>query len=291
VEFAVPQTPELYGLVFNEILFHASEDCSEFIEIYNRSAKPFDFKDLKMGICDLTNFQITREVSFGKSPYLLMPGKFLVITKDARKLPHDLLNTHPELILENSDFFALPDVEGLVVLTNMAGAIIDEFHYNRDYHASMLGNDMNISLEKTDPDMPSGISSSWCSASSLSGYSTPGFRNSQIITDSRSIDVSLSTDMITPDDDGIDDILEIRIKASDPGCMGTLSIFNMWGELVNSLLKNSFLGTDMRLTWDAKDMNDHILNIGPYIIYVEIIKPSGKIEKIKKVVSVIRRNN
>ena len=45
-KFAIPSTAEANDMVINELLFDAPSGCVDFVELFNRSTKVLDLKDL-----------------------------------------------------------------------------------------------------------------------------------------------------------------------------------------------------------------------------------------------------
>ena len=94
----------------------------------------------------------------------------------------------------------------------------------------LLSDDHGISLERMTLDKEPGISSPWHSASSISGFATPGYRNSQYLEISgSSSSFTLEKEIFTPDNDGRDDVAVFRFRLEREGYVGTFRIFDPSG--------------------------------------------------------------
>jgi hypothetical protein len=288
VDFAIPNDPEFFDLVFNEILFNIRPDQAEFIELYNRSSKVLDMSDFSITLTDMLTGNIRHKVSLIDNSFLLFPDSYVVITKCARELIHDSFAGHPGSILEPDGWFALPDEEGLLALLDSDSRIIDELYYCESMHTDFLHETEGVSLERTDPDKPAGSVQNWHSASTAAGYSTPCRLNSQAIPEDIQEEVILRPEVISPDNDGMDDYLTLQLKTSKPGCMATVTVYDTHGNKIRDLVSRALLGTDEYFIWDGMTENQETAEIGLYMLYIEIVDPKGNVKKIKKVVSLAR---
>jgi hypothetical protein len=285
--FAFPEIISQSDLVINEILFESSNDM-EFIEIFNRSGKIIDLSALTLSLADRSN-TIYKTVALTIKPWLLFPGNYTVLTGNSE----NLLNKHKTLklqtVLEVDPFFILPDDDGLIVLSDTAGNTIDEFAYNKNMHYEMFSGTKEISLERIDPNLPSDDPENWHSASAISGFATPGNLNSQLQTSSSDEYIAIIPEMLSPDEDGINDKIELHLKFADPGWMGTICVYSLGGQKTKMIISNALIGTYEILTWDGRDDNGDIARLGIYLVYGEFYNSRGDIKKFKKVVPVVRK--
>jgi hypothetical protein len=274
-------------VVLNEILFNPKDCNSEFIELFNRSKKVVDLSAFSLALADSRTGAIKKTFLFNNNAFILFPGSYVVITNNARKLPLNSLLTNPSVIIEHPDMFSLPDEEGLVVLLDTSFQTIDEFHYNSLMHDELLSSFNGVSLERVNPDNPSSDPENWHSASTTSGYATPGFRNSQMILTDITWEVTMIPELFSPDNDGVDDFVTLHLQLDEPGWKATITVFDANGRKIKNLVTNSMLGTDEYLIWDGKWSDERLADMGIYIIYGEIFGPDGKIKKFKKVISLV----
>jgi len=80
--FAIPVDFEENDVVINEILFNPIPDGSDFIEIYNRSEKIFDIKDLRIASLDIETGEYSGIEHIVDEGLLIFPGDYLVFTED-----------------------------------------------------------------------------------------------------------------------------------------------------------------------------------------------------------------
>ena len=85
----------------------------------------------------------------------------------------------------------------------------------------------------------------------------------------------LSPDILSPDNDGIDDILQIDIDIAKQGYSARILIFDAQGRLVKELANNVFLGTNNTFYWNGLNQNEEALQRGRYIVLLEAINPNG----------------
>ena len=89
-DFALSETPEVSDIIINEILFNASSDGVEFIELYNRSDRAIELSSMTVSLSDHSG--VLRKTLFLKeNPFLLLSQKYAVLTTDSRKL----IRNHP----------------------------------------------------------------------------------------------------------------------------------------------------------------------------------------------------
>ena len=288
-DFALSQPPESFDVVFNELLFTPQEGNSEFIELYNRSKKVVDLSAFSIALADSRTGVAKKNVSLDKNAFILFPGSYVVLTNNAKKLPLNSFLINPSVIVEQPDMFSLPNEEGFVVLLDTSSGTIDECHYNFLMHDEMLVSHEGVSLERINPDNPSSDPENWHSASTTSGYATPGLRNSQMLLPDDTWGVTLMPEVFSPDNDGVDDFVTLHLQLNEPGWKATITVFDANGRKIKNLITNSMLGTDEYLIWDGKWTDERPADIGVYIIYGEIFNPNGKIKNFKKVIPLVRK--
>jgi len=182
----------------------------------------------------------------------------------------------------------MSDDKGHLVLYNRELDWIDELLYSDGMHNPLLTVHEGISLEKTGPEKKSLETRNWHSASEASGWGTPGAPNS-IVTEmpSDADKVVLSSTKITPDNDGFEDLLEIRMNLSGTGNVISVTVFDETGNWVRKLASNLFAGAQVSLSWDGTADDGSVVETGIYIILISVYDDSGKTEKWKRVCTVI----
>ena len=182
---------------------------------------------------------------------------------------------------------ALPSLDrdhGTVVLARKNdGILIDRVYYSPTMYSDLLTTTDGVSLERLNPALPSEDITNWHSASENCGFATPGYRNSEFLRIDPGMDaISLSPFVFTPDDDGKDDVLLVEFTLNDPGYLVNITIFDAGGNRIRCLAKNRLLSTEDGIIWDGRNDTNQKSPIGIYILYIELIKPEGKVSHLKK---------
>lgn len=279
--FAVAEEPGRNDVVMNELLFNPVSGGFDYVELYNRSSKVIDLKDLRLCGFDENGMpdQITELAPLGKD---LFPGEYLVFSESTDDLRMRFHCKNPEALLKLTELPSLPDDRGTIVLMDANGKIIDSLAYDRDMHYPLLAGEDGVSLEKINPELPSAERSNWCSASGTAGFGTPGYLNSQfmLLLGSNS-SFSLQNEVFSPDNDGFEDELLIHYKAKASNPMANILVFNPSGRLVKTLLRSQLLAAEGTLAWNGFDDAGQRLPAGIYVIYIELFDEKKLREKEK----------
>jgi len=284
-------TPLPGDLVINELLFDPLPGESEFIEFFNRSDKIIDMSNLNIACINLQSGDTGSVSSLSDEPRQIMPESYYVICEEKESIINSYTNIEASNIFEAGKLASLPDKEGRVLLFRKDLLQIDAFSYSGDFHSDMLSSTEGVSLERISPDIQTNIKSNWHSASGLSGWATPGLKNSVFSdTDLRQeSSISLSSSRITPDSDGFEDYLLIQFNLEEGEWIIDIRIFNDLGYQVKNLCENLSAYGSESICWHGTDINGNILPSGLYIVFVEALSSTGKIIRWKKVCSVLRR--
>ena len=275
--------------IVNEILFNPRSNANDYVEFYNKSNKILDASKLYIANRNSTGI-VSSITPLSTTPFYIFPGDHIVVTEDVENLALNYLVQKPEAILALSSLPSFPDDEGVVLLLNQQGAIIDEVNYSDDWHFKLIDNAEGVSLERVDPDGPSQNAANWHSAASTAGYGTPGYKNSQfknlqvIVTT-----IEISPKVFSPDNDGFNDIATIHYKIDQPGYVANITIFDAAGRPVRNLVRNGTLSTNGYWNWDGLDDKGKKLPIGTYILFTEILNLQGKKNKFKNTVVLARK--
>lgn len=278
--FGLPLMADSFDIVINEILFNPNAGGSDFVELYNRSNKIIDLKDLLLANVNaenqLQNIKIISTVS-----RLFMPNDYLVLSTDAANIKANYHIASPEKMLQVGSLPGLPDDEGTLVVLRKDGLRLDELHYTDDWHFPLISIKDGVSLEKINPDLPTNISSSWHSAASTIGYATPTYRNSQyqnLQQAKNTSNFSVDPPVFSPDADGYQDVLNIQYKLAESGNMARIEIYDIQGRLVRQIANNQLLATEGYLAWDGITNNGNKAPIGVYILLISTFKANGETE-------------
>jgi hypothetical protein len=280
----IPESPRAGDIIFNEILFNPPPYGADYIEFFNRGSTIVSCSGLFIAGRDV-NGTLKDPLSLVKEDRYFFPGEYLLLTEDSSWIIHNFPQAPPSQILSMPALPSMPDDLGKIVLLDAMGALVDELDYDHHWHSPLLATEEGVALERISPDLPTSLASHWTSAAATAGYGTPGYKNSEStsadISDSDWI--SANPKIFSPDMDGYQDFLFLDYHLPDPGFIGSISIFNIYGLTVRKLANNIIWGTSGSFRWDGLDDNMHPLPTGHYIIYVELFLPDGRIRKQKLV--------
>ncbi len=162
--FGEGAVPEPGDLVVNEIMYDPpDESANEYIELLNLTDETFDLADFVLA-------DLTGEAPAAATPYLVGPGAFAVLVRDAELFAARFPDV---LFVEVEGFRALNNGGDAVVLRYVAGeaaVVVDSVRY----FPTWGGRD--AALERRSPEGPSNAASNWgTSPAPLGG--TPGAPN------------------------------------------------------------------------------------------------------------------
>jgi len=93
--------------------------------------------------------------------------------------------------------------------------------------------------------------------------------------------VSLSKDIFSPDNDGVDDILSINYNFGEPGYTCTVMVFDAGGRPVKTIAHKETVDTKGSFTWDGTNEYGIKTPGGLYLIYVETVSGNGDVKTYK----------
>ena len=278
------------NILFNEVLFNPLPGDPDYLEVYNCSDKIIDASRLQIVSVDDATGDRSGIVKLSDGSKCLMPGDYFAITTDPKRISERYFSVDPGRLFETASLPSMPDDEGHVILYNRELDKIDELSYNDEMHFSLLSNHEGVALEKTDPDNKSEDKFNWHSASESSGWGTPGAQNSIFAKmPSKNDKIALSSSKITPDNDGYEDFLTIKLNLSGIGNIVTLVVYDEAGNYVRKIASNMLVSANASLIWDGTADDGTLVNTGIYIILINLYNDTGKTENWKKVCTVIRR--
>jgi hypothetical protein len=273
-EWGYPVAAIAGNLILNEILFNPFTNASDFIELYNTSSECVLLKNISFANASLSSGgQLEEVTSDGR---IILPHQHLVFTEDGTDLIALYSTTHPLNILRVNDLPSFNDSDGSCILYSNQNEIIDELNYSESMHFQLLNSFEGVSLERLSSQLPSAQESNWHSASESSGFATPGAENSQALSiENLSGVFELSTSIFSPDNDGMDDVIQFHFSEMKSGCVGNLTIYNERGIRVKRLVRNEYLGPQGNAIWDGISDNGEALVIGIYIATFEAFNEDG----------------
>ena len=286
---ALADLAESSDILLNEILFNPQTGGVDFLELLNHSDKVIDLKSLFLANQTLTPPQL-KPIETEK---LLFPNDFAVLTEN----PMDINNRHTvenPRALYAQDLPTFADRAGNVLLYRVEGSAtitIDEFDYMEDFHNPLLNDKNGVSLERVNPNLPTQDAGNWHSAAAAVGYATPTYQNSQQITTPNESNntFSLSSNSISPDGDGFEDILLINYTTDQTGYSATIHIFDAAGRLINKIAQNELLVTTGTFKWEGATTDGQKAPVGVYVLWIEYFNLNGEVGQMKEAIVVAGR--
>ncbi|OIP81869.1 MAG: hypothetical protein AUK44_08805 [Porphyromonadaceae bacterium CG2_30_38_12] len=289
-EFSIVENAEPGDLVWNEIMFHNPPDCSEYVEIYNRSNKAIDLQSIGF-TTRKTDGSLNSLVTLADK-HILAPQQIAAFTLNPDSVRHYYQLQTDATLLQTKNWYALNNEAATLVLCNLTkDTIFDELSYFAAWHHILIRNPQGVALERINPDMPTQDKNNWHSAASDVRFGTPGYKNSQYRLPNATVPeqaVWLEPEIFTPNNDGVDDVCFIHYKTEYAGFVANVSIFNPLGVKICQIANNALLANEGSFQWDGITARGTNAETGIYVLYYEIFQPeTGKkiIEKIPLVVS------
>ena len=278
------------NIVINEILFNPKTNGTDYVEIYNRSNKIIDLKQTYIANRNAAGV-ISSIKPLSAENYLLFPQDFMVITEDAAIIKRDFITKNREAFVTVASLPSFNDDKGNVIILNAQGSITDELQYDEKWHFKLIDNREGVALERIDYNAPTQQQDNWHSAATSVGYGTPTYKNSQYkINDGVQGEIKITPEIVSPDNDGIDDFATIDYSFPSPGYVANIVIFDAAGRVVRNLQRNALCGSNGNYRWDGLGEKNQKLPVGIYIIYTQIFNLQGKQKQFKHTIVLARRN-
>lgn len=282
LRFAIPEPPAVGDLVINEILPDPFTNGHDFVEIYNKSSKNLDLKDLLIASYD-DEGQPEDWYVISEEGFLLFPGEFVAISENSESVKSQYLTPNPNNVITVNQLPSFNIDEGSCIIADTLLNIIDAMRYDSDMHFALLKSSKGVSFERLNPERNSLDRDNWRSAAETVGYATPGYINSQFNENSSSADfVVIEPPIFSPDNDGYQDILNITLNLENPESVGNIWIYDAKGILITQLVENKLLGITNVFSWDGVTNRGDKARIGMYILVVETFDAGGIQKKAKK---------
>lgn len=277
LRLSLPEPPAKGDLIINEILFDAKTGGSDFVEIFNRSAKILELKGLKFVKEDPITGAGKSSIVISTESHLLFSGEYRVVARTRKGISEFYHIPSWWNIIENQSFPNLNQEEGMAIFLNQDNAVVDAFHYSSSMHFQLLNSVKGVSLERISTGKSSEDRNNWHSAGSGCGYGTPGYLNSQSEVATGEL-ISVAPEIFSPDNDGYNDLLTIGVKSEASGKMGTVEIFSSSGRLIRKLADNELMGRSEMYFWDGLDTDGSVGAPGVYLIHYQFFTLEGEVK-------------
>lgn len=288
IKTAYPRKPEAGALRINELLFNPRPPVEDFVELINCGKSAVGLTNLRFANRN-SRGEINQINTVSSLPRLIFPGECIAFTTNPEALSIAYLTQFPDQLLRVNSLPSMPNDKGSILLLDDQGEIIDEVGYSEKWHHPLLRDASGVSLERIFPRGNSNSPENWQSASSASGFATPGYTNSQSnpeATDEKTY--SLPYTLFTPNLDGERDLLFVHYELEEEGWIASVRIFHPEGWPVRILARQFLMGRKGFFRWDGTNDKHEPMASGHYLIVIERFHSSGKTHLWKKVISLIR---
>ncbi len=287
IQLAIGEQAQQGDLIINEVLFNPIADGVDFVEIYNRSDKNINLSGLM--IAKEQNGVPSDPHSIGANTTILKNDYLAFSIASAKVLDQYPLAKAINLI-ELNDMPAFNNDQGVVLLMDTAENIYDRLAYDEQMHFELLPDNEGFSLERISPQIASAEQSNWQSASDNVGGATPGYQNSQYSTQmSSSFELNFTSAILSPDADGIDDVLEINYNIDGSGFVANMMIYDLQGNQIQQILNNQLMASEGTVLWDPAKETSANLPVGTYVLYAEFFDLQAQVKSYKLPFAVLCR--
>lgn len=276
---------EPLSLKISEILFNPEPNGADYVELYNHSDVPIALKDVRLA--QWKDSAIHR-LYIIDTQYIVAAGAYVVVTTDKGYLESHYTVRHPQQVVEVSSMPPYNDASGCVMITLPDSTLIERFDYTESMHSDLLHDEEGVALERRSFDIDVQAAGNWTSASSISGYGTPTYANSQ----SREFlflenDFVVEPEIFSPDGDGYNDLLNITYQLKEENLSANITLFDAQGRCVRHLLRNGTLGTSGMVVWNGLDDNGTRCRPGYYVLVIEAYQPQGSKQISKRPITLM----
>ena len=256
-------------IILNELLPAPFAEGSEYIELYNRSQQTLSLTGLALATRKADG-SISTLYPLSTITTPLEPGGYVLLSKLLSGVEAFYLISAPQ-VLHEVKLPVLANNGATVVLLRLTDlTVIDEVSYSPKWHDSAIKEPKGVALERLDPDKPTQDASNWHSAAASAGYGTPGYRNSQQLLPSSTLN-----GFERPYWSDSERSYLLRYQLADAGYRCRIWVFDTMGRRIAEIANLSTLATEGTLRWDGIGYDGSRPKPGIYIFYAELFLPNG----------------
>ena len=256
-------------IILNELLPAPFAEGSEYIELYNRSQQTLSLTGLALATRKADG-SISTLYPLSTITTPLEPGGYALLSKLLSGVEAFYLISAPQALHEVK-LPVLANNGATVVLLRLTDlTVIDEVSYSPKWHDSAIKDPKGVALERLDPDKPTQDATNWHSAAESAGYGTPGYRNSQQLLPSSTLN-----GFERPYWSDSERSYLLRYQLADAGYRCRIWVFDTMGRRIAEIANLSTLATEGTLRWDGIGYDGSRPKPGIYIFYAELFLPNG----------------
>ncbi len=280
VTVALPEAATVGDVFINEILFNPHPGGVDFIEVVNVSDKYLNLKN--WALANLEESTLVNARVIAASDLILAPAAYLVFTSNGAVVK----NHYPNSIESNFFTASLPslnDDAGTIALVTESELLMDLFLYSDKFHSALLKDKEGVSLERISLTEPTGNGDNWKSASSITGYATPGYLNSNARPEN-SIDenaVRVEPEIFLPNGIG-QDFAQINFRFDQSGLAANVKIIDLQGRVIKEIANNETLSPEGFFRWDGDRDDGSKARTGYYFVLFEVFGLDGTAKTYRK---------
>jgi len=272
--FMLPFNADSGDFVINEVLFNPYTGGSDYVELVNVTDRPLNLKGWLLASFDDEDGISSLRVITGLN-YAVPAGGYVLITEDTANVTMNYI-THGIGNFIEANMPSYNNDSGTVYLLTIDSLVSERFAYDDEMHFPLLDDVDGVSLERLDVARSVNDKGNWHSAAQSFGFGTPGLQNSQYFPTGEAVgEVSMEPEIFSPDNDGLNDVLNINYRFTEPGFVATVRIYDANGRPMRLLSSNELLATTGTMTWDGTTDDGEKARIGMYIIFFEAFSTSG----------------
>ncbi|WP_080905618.1 lamin tail domain-containing protein [Parabacteroides sp. Marseille-P3160] len=270
-----PENPEpapvLPGqIIFNEVLPNPFAGGSEYIELYNRSAKTLSLNGLTVATRK-SDGSIGPRYPLASLTDSLLPGGYALLTKSASGVTAFYAILSPESVHEIKLPVLANTSSTLLLFRSEGEEMIDQLNYSSKWHTTPVKDAKGVSLERIDPDKETQDASNWISATAASGYGTPGYQNSA--EEGSPVEAPSANEPVSWYE--AEGKIGLRYSVDKPDYHCKAFIYDLSGRRIATLPEQILQDTVGVLLWDDSAFDDFSLP-GFYLFRAELCHPESK---------------
>jgi len=280
LSFALPELAEAGDLLLNEILFNPRPGGVDFVEIINVSEKYLNLKNWSLANVQEGSAINNRTIS--TQDLIIAPGEYTVFTVEGVTIKNQYPNSQEKHFVQTT-LPSMNDDSGSVALISNEGILMDHFLYVDDYHTPLLKDKEGVSLERISLTEFTNLASNWKSASSVAGFATPGYLNSNSRPETFVDDnaVTIEPEIFSTVIPG-QDFTKINYRFDQGGFVANVKIVDQQGRLIKEIANNETLSIEGFLRWDGDRDDGSKARRGYYFVWIEVFSLEGTIKNFRK---------
>jgi hypothetical protein len=273
------------SILINEFLPNPTSSNGEFIEIYNTTKDTIHLK----------NYQISgRDSKFKKDSILIdcencyiLPNDYFAITNDSSFFDKNQKLRNSTKVYYKKSTYNLGASGDFIQLSDFNDKYLDSLNYTEDWYNSVLSTTKDISIEKKNKNGISNEIKNWIASKDSSG-STPAKVNSfdeSIIADTAKHSfIEILPNPFSRKNYKNSEAVNIFINSELQIKFAKLQIFNTNGVFIKELESNFINSKRIESSWNGKDDKSLNLEVGPYLLFIQINFENGSEESYKRLI-------